>query len=191
MLTRRGFLGGFVALAAVPVGAQAAADHPSVTYMKQVGKDLLNAHRQGTVSAFMRAVQRHGDIQAISDYSLGNYGAKLAAGQRQHYYRGVATFISRYFAQQSREYRIAKYEIGEASASDSKNVTVSSTVFLLSGQTYTVNWKLTWKNGRYRITDAKMLGFSLTYMQRNLFTDFLDKRNGDVAQLVAALNRGT
>jgi hypothetical protein len=26
-------------------------------------------------------------------------------------------------------------------------------------------------------------------MQRNLFTDFIEKRNGDVSQLVAALNR--
>jgi hypothetical protein len=29
----------------------------------------------------------------------------------------------------------------------------------------------------------------LVYMQRGLFTSFISKRNGDVAQLVAALNR--
>jgi phospholipid transport system substrate-binding protein len=187
MLSRRVLLSGVFAAFAAP-RAVSATEHPSVKYMKQVGKDLLNAHRQGTISAFLRAVQRHGDIASIADYSLGTYGAKLQSGQRQKYYRGVATFISRYFAQQSRDFRVAKYEIGEASASSEKDITVNSKVYLLSGETYTVNWKLTWKGGRYRVTDAKVYGFSLTNQQRNLFKEFLDKRNGDVSQLIAALN---
>ncbi len=188
MVTRRFFITG-VALAAAAASATAAREHPSVAYVKQMGKDMLNAHRQGTVSAFLRAVQRHADVQGIADYSLGEYSSKLRPGQKQKYYRGVATFISRYFADQSREYAVAKYEIGDATVDDDKNIVVSSKVYLLSGQTYTVNWRLAWRGGRYRVVDAKMLGFSLTYLQRNLFTSFIAKRNGDVGQLVVALNR--
>jgi hypothetical protein len=33
------------------------------------------------------------------------------------------------------------------------------------------------------------MGFSLIYLQRGIFTSFLSKRNGDVSELVAALNR--
>jgi phospholipid transport system substrate-binding protein len=187
MLSRRALVLAFFATGVAQ--ASATAEHPSISYMKTVGKDLLNAHRQGTVSAFMRAVQRHGDIPAISDYSLGEYGPKMPVGQKQRYYRGVANFIARYFADQSREFRVAKYEIGDATVTSNEDIIVSSQVFLLSGQTYTVNWRIAWKGGRYRVIDAKMLGFSLTYLQRNLFTSFLSKRNGDVAQLVAALNR--
>ncbi len=187
MITRRAILGAMFAAMASP--AIAAAEHPSVTFMKQVGKDLLNAHRQGTVSAFMRSVQRHGDIPGISNYSLGEYQDNLPSAQKQRYYKGVATFIARYFAEQSREFRVAKYEIGEATVANNNDVLVSSKVFLISGQTYSVNWRLTWKGGRYRVVDAKMLGFSLTYLQRNLFIAFIAKRNGDVLQLVAALNR--
>lgn len=190
MLSRRALILAFLATSVAQAQSQAkASEHPSVSFMKTVGKDLLNAHRQGTVAAFMRAVQRHGDIPAISDYSLGEYETKLPSGQKQKYYRGVATFIARYFADQSREFRVAKYEIGDASVAGENDIVVSSKVFLLSGQTYTVNWRIAWKGGRYRVVDAKMLGFSLTYLQRNLFTSFLAKRNGDVAQLVAALNR--
>jgi phospholipid transport system substrate-binding protein len=187
MISRRSFLFALAGVAtAGPVAA--AAEHASVVYMKQVGRDLLNAHRQGTVSAFKRAVQRHGDIPAIADYSLGNYGSKLPVGLRQRYHRGVANFIARYFAQQSQEYRIAKFDIGEARASNGSDVAVSSTVYLMNGQTYNVNWRLTWRGGRYRVMDAKLLGFSLTYMQRNIFTDFISKRNGNVNDLVVALN---
>jgi phospholipid transport system substrate-binding protein len=186
MISRRVFLSAFAALSVVP--AQAAAEHPSMGYMRKVGKDLLNAHRQGTVSAFMRAIQRHADIPGIGDYSLGEYGSKLSAGERQKYYRGVTTFISRYFAEQSRDYPIAKYELGDARVDGEKNITIISKVYLLSGQVYDVKWRLVWRGGRYRVSDARMLGFSLTYLQRNLFTSFIEKRNGDVSKLVAALN---
>ena len=169
-------------------GAAIAADHPSMAYMRQAAKDLLAANRQGTVASFMRAIQRHADVPEIALYSLGQYKASLPAGQRDLYYRGVATFMSRYFADQSREYRVAKYDLGEL-RSDNKDVLISSKVYLISGQTYTVTWRLSPRGKGYKVTDAKVLGFSLVYMQRGLFTSFLSKRNGDIGQLVAALNR--
>ena len=169
--------------------AFAAAEHPSVAYMKSVAKDMLNAHRQGTVASFKRAIQRHADVPSIADYSLGQYRSKLPAGQKESYYGGVTTFMARYFADQSREYPVAKYEIGEAKATEKKDVQVNTKVFLLSGQTYTVVWNLGWRGGRYKVTDVKVLGFSLVYLQRGIFTSFVSKRNGNVGELVAALNR--
>ena len=167
----------------------ARAEHPSIVYMRKVAKDMLNAHRQGTVASFKRAILRHADVKGIGDYSLGQYRPKLAGTQKGKYYAGVANFMARYFADQSRDYPIAKYDLGEATALDGKNVQVSSKIYLLSGQTYNVVWRLGWVGGRYRVTDVKVLGFSLTYLQRGIFTSYLSKRSGDVSQLVAALNR--
>lgn len=167
----------------------ARAEHPSVVYMRKVAKDMLNAHRQGTVASFKRAILRHADVNGIGDYSLGQYRPKLAGSQKAKYYAGVANFMARYFADQSREFPIAKYELNEATALDGKNVQVSSKIYLLSGQTYNVVWRLGWVGGRYRVTDVKVLGFSLTYLQRGIFTSYLSKRSGDVSQLVTALNR--
>ena len=174
-------------LAAAP--AVAAGEHPSIVYMKKVAKDMLNANRQGTVASFKRAIQRHADIAGIADYSLGQYLSKLPAAQKERYYGGVATFMARYFADQSREYRIAKYDIGEASADDNNEVLIDTKVYLMSGETYTVVWRLGWRGGRYKVLDAKVLGFSLVYLQRGIFTSFISKRDGDVGQLVTALNR--
>ena len=186
-LTRRALIAGLAAgLSAAPARA---ADHPAVAYMRKVAKDMLNAHRQGTVASFRRAIQRHADVAGIGDYSLGQYRAKLTAAQRERYYAGVASFMARYFADQSREYPVAKYEIGEAASKGENSVTIATKVFLMSGQVYTVVWQLDWKGKGYKVTDAKIMGFSMVYMQRGLFTSFVSKRNGDVGQLVAALNR--
>lgn len=184
---RRGMIALLAGVVASP-SAAAAAEHPALVYMRAAAKDLLNANRQGTVNAFREAIARNADLAAIADYSLGQYKSKITAAQRSAYYAGVETFMARYFADQSREYRVAKYELGDATT-DGTDVLIDSKVYLMSGQTYTVQWRLAWRRGRYVVSDVKVLGFSLVYMQRGLFTSFIAKRNGDVAQLIAALNR--
>ncbi len=186
MLTRRTLLAGLFGAVATP--AVAAGDHASVTFMKQVGKELLSAHRQGTVSSFLRVVQRYADVPEISSYALGKYSAKIQGGQRGRYQRGVATYMARYFALQSRDYTVAKYEVGEATVDGNKDVIVESKVYLLTGQTYNVSWRLVWRSGKYKVRDAKVLGFWLTSFQRSDFTSYLDKRNGDINKLIVALN---
>ncbi len=161
-------------------------DHPSVTFMKKVGRDLLEAHRQGTVAAFLRVIERYADVPQIALYSLGQYKANLGTAQRPRYFHGVAVFMSRYFAEQSREYRVAKYEVGEAT-SDGDGMLVSSRIFLMSGQTYNVTWRVVSRGKTFKVADAKVLGFSLVYMQRSIFTSYLSKRKGNLLQLMNAL----
>ena len=168
--------------------ALAATEQQAIAYMRKVAKDMLNAHRQGTVASFRRAIQRHANVAAIAEYSLGQYRSKLAPGQKQAFYTGTATFLARYFADQSREYVVAKYEVGDAKP-DGKDFSVQTKVFLMNGKAYTVVWRLSQRGGGFKVEDAKVMGFSLVYLQRGIFTSFLSKRNGDVAQLVSALNR--
>ena len=185
MLTRRSVLAGFAtALLAAPALAE---DHPSLVYMRQVAKDMLAAHRQGTVAAFLRVVQRHADIPDIAQDALGKYSGSLQASQRGRYQKGVATYLARYFALSSRDYTVAKYELGDASVNKDKDVLISSRVYLMTGQTYTVSWKLVWRGGHYKVRDVSVLGFWLTNFQRKDFTDYLAKRNGNIDMLITAL----
>jgi phospholipid transport system substrate-binding protein len=186
MITRRALLGFIVFSSISPAFA---GDHPSIAFMNRFGKDMLAAHRLGTVGKFAGVIEAYADVPGISNYSLGQYKPNLRASQRSKYYQGVVTFMARYFAEQSREYRVAKYEIGEATVDANNDVIVASKIYLLSGQTYNVRWKLTRRNGTYKVADVKVMGFSLTYLQRGLFTSYISKRKGDVSQLVAALTR--
>ena len=185
-LTRRAAIAGLAVAFATP--AFATGEDAALSYMQKVAKDMLAAHRQGTVASFKRAILRHADVPGIADYSLGQYRSKLSPAQKQAYYSGTATFMARYFADQSRDYVVSKYEIGQADT-DGQDINVDTKVYLINGQSYTVVWRLGKGGGGYKVEDAKVLGFSLTYLQRGIFTSFLAKRDGDVAQLVAALNR--
>ncbi len=184
MITRRTLFS--LSLVALASPAQAA-DHPSVEFMNRVGKDLLHAHRIGTVSSFQRVIQRYADVGGIAEYSLGQYS--VSGGQKSDYQRGVAKFMSRYFAEQSRDYPVAKYEIGEATVADNKDISVTTKVFMMAGQTYSVTWQLSWIGGQYKVVDARFLGFSMVNQQRSLFTSYVSKHNGNVGDLIKALNR--
>ena len=74
-LSRRAFIKAGAVVATAAIGGSAAVasekDHPSVAFMRKVGKDLLEAHRQGTVNAFLNVIQRYADVPEIALYSLG------------------------------------------------------------------------------------------------------------------------
>jgi phospholipid transport system substrate-binding protein len=175
-------------LQALP-GPAVSAEQAPIAYIKKVTADMFAAHKQGTVSAFLPPIQRHADIEAIAIYSLGQYESRLSPAQRQRYYQGVANFMARYFAEQTRHYRIAKWNIGEASQDRNGDTLISTRVTLLTGNSYSVVWRLAKRGKGYKVTDVKVAGFSLTYFQRGLFVSYIREKKGDVNQLVAVLNR--
>ena len=174
-----------------------AADHPAITFTRQLASDLLAANRSGTITSFARVLRRHADIPGISIYSLGNYQRFLNSSQYNRYYDGVTAFMARYFADQTRQYRIAKAEVLDAKQADDSRIAVNTLVTLLNGNKYTVQFLLRPAGNSFKVADVKVsvpiVGFvSLTYQQRGIFQKFLVKKGGDqqaVNQLVETLNR--
>jgi len=163
--------------------------HPAVSYLQKAASDLLKAQQRGTTKSFSSVLARRADVAAIAEYSLGRYKSALPRSKRPLYYRGVRAFMARYFADQSRKYRIVKTAIDKTPRKDGNDLMVTSKIWLASGSTYNVVWRLAKRRKSWRITDVKVLGFSLAFLQRGIFYKYLKKKNGDVNALVAALNR--
>ncbi len=181
----------FLVLAGTGFANPAAAGkvHPAVTQMKIVAAALVRAQKIGTRSAFRSVISKYADLPGIAIYSLGRYKSKLKRSRRSRYYRGVNAFMSRYFANESRKYRIVKTKIKSEVSTEGDNVVVNTRVGLASGSSYNVVWYLRKLGKIYKVTDVKVLGFSMTYLQRNMFSAYVRKKNGDVNELIVALNR--
>jgi len=175
--------------AAHAASARAATPHPAVRYMQKTASDLLHAQQRGTISSFDKVLARRADVHGIAMYSLGRYKSSLPRSRKGLYVRGVRKFMARYFADQSRKYRIVKTYIDPQPRKDGNEYLVRSKVWLESGSTYNIVWRLGKRRNGWRVTDVKVLGFSLSYLQRGIFHKYLQKKNGDVNALVAALNR--
>lgn len=162
--------------------------HPAVAYLRTVAADLIAAQTSGNPADFFQAINRHADVPAIATYALGRYRYELPQSDQPRFYHGVAAFMARYFADQSRSYRIAKADIGTATNEANGEVLVKSTVTLTSGSSYRVTWRLVPTSGGFKVRDVTVLGFSLRHLQRSLFHSYMAKRGG-LKALVAALTR--
>lgn len=163
--------------------------HPAIRYMETVAKDLFAAQNAGTIVAYFEAINRHADLPAIGLYSLGQYRGDLPRSEYERYFGGVARFMARYFADQTRKFRVAKAEFDENPVEDNGDLLVRTKITLISGSRYNVVFRLTPQKSGYKVSDVKVLGFSLTYLQRGIFLSFINKRGGSVNALVAALTR--
>jgi phospholipid transport system substrate-binding protein len=178
-----------VAPSAEAGSAEAATVPSAVAYMRKVADDLMAAQRQGTVMSFHRVITRHADVEAIANYALGPYKGQLPRAKYDSYYKGVAMFMARYFADTSREYTVGKADIGQVQQDQAGRLVVNTRVTLLTGSTYNVQFKLSKQGRDYRVADVSVMGFSLTYLQRGIFQRYIAKNGGDVNALVTALNR--
>lgn len=174
----------FVALAA----PQTAKADGAVRFMQKVKKELLAAARTRSHGAFARAIRRHADVPRIAMSSLGTYARRLPKERRPAYYQGVKKFMARYFTDQAKSYKIVAADIHSPSVKDGNYYDVDSTVYLDSGWSYTVRWRLRKRNGLFKIVDTQVLGFWLTPFQRDLFEDYVRKAGGNVNALIWALN---
>ncbi len=179
----------FIVLAAQSPIAYAAKNSAAINQMKRIATALRNAQNVGTRSAFREVIRKYADVPTIALYSLGRYKSKLRKSRRSRYYRGVQAFMGRYFSNESRRYKVAKTQINSNIKEDGNDVLINTKVELTTGTTYNVEWRLTKRRAGYKITDIKVLGFSMTYLQRGMFTSYVRKKNGNVEELITALNR--
>lgn len=178
-----------LAMAIQGPSAQAAKNTAAINQMKRIANALRNAQNVGTRSAFRQVIRKYADVPAIALYSLGRYKAKLKKSRRSRYYRGVQAFMGRYFSNESRRYKVAKTKINSNVKPDGKDVLIETKVKLTSGTNYNVQWRLSKRRSGYKIVDVKVLGFSMTYLQRGMFTSYVRKKSGNVEELITALNR--
>lgn len=193
MIDRRVMVLGACAAAGAPflpgIAVQAASDHPAVARMRAVAADLIATQRTGTAAAYYKMINRHADVPAIALYALGPYRAEMKRSQQKSFFRGVGMFISRYFADQARQYTVARAEISPSVRVDGDEVLVHSNVTLTSGSSYTVVWRLAEAGQGYRIRDVQVLGFSLRYLQRSIFQSYIARRGGTFHALYVALTQ--
>jgi phospholipid transport system substrate-binding protein len=179
-----------LALVATPVKhVEAASGDPAVRFMQKVALKLQSAGRLGSRGAFQKTIRNYADVAYIGTVSLGVYLPRLKKSRKKDYYTGVKRFMSRYFAVQSRNYKVTKTQILSRSTKKGRNTLVNSKIYLSNGKSYNVTWKLVRSGKSYRIQDARVLGFWLTPFLRDAFVGYLKQNSGSVNKLIVALKR--
>ena len=142
-------------------------------------------------AAFRRVLKERMDLPALASFSLGKYLKKMPKAQMAEYRQLMEDNIVALFAKRATSFRGEKMSIQRVTPRGEKEFIVKTKVQFASGDNKSINWRVAERGGTLRIFDVNVDGIWLAILQRDAFVGTIDKANGDVNALLAALKKGT
>ncbi len=192
--TRRMFLGGAAAsglLALAPVQALALSDAQATQLVDRVVADINKVIATGgslpaMVRQFERIFARHADVPIIARSALGVDARRASSAQLRAYTAAFQGYIARKYGR-----RFEEFVGGEITVQGTRQVKsfheVRATVKLRGQSPFQVNFLVSDKSGQPRFFDMIIEGISLRLSEKEEIGAMLDRRKGNIDQLVADL----
>ena len=131
------------------------------------------------------------DVPTIARFVLGRYGRQASAAQRAAF---VKTFqeaiVQRFlplFSKTSREFFVIVRTQQDSKRPNIHTVTTKVIVDRSNGKTGDVHWRLSQREGGFKILDVVVEGVSMAISLRSEYGSVLKQHGGDLDQLIALL----
>lgn len=187
-----------VAILTIGLATTAGADTkttPATKFVSRIANSAMGiANRSGDrkSAGFRELLARHGDVGPVAQFALGPYAKTLPPKRRSEFYKLVVGFIAKIFTTYSKEFEGAEVEVGGETERTGNFIVIDTRVSYGDGRpTRHLRWRVSARNGRYKISDVSVAGFWLTLQLRSEFVSFLRKNDGNLDALFAALRRSS
>ncbi|MDV4144950.1 MULTISPECIES: MlaC/ttg2D family ABC transporter substrate-binding protein [Shimia] len=192
--TRRMFLGGVAAsglVALTPARALALSDAQATQLVDRVVADINKVIASGgslsqMISQFERIFARYADVPIIARSALGVDARRASSGQLRAYTSAFQGYIARKYGK-----RFEEFVGGEITVQGTRQVKsfheVRASVKLRGQSPFQVNFLVSDKSGKPRFFDMIIEGISLRLSEKEEIGAMLDRRKGNIDQLVADL----
>ena len=197
-MVRRAFLTATLILAAgafAPATPAAAAADPAAL-ISQLGNRALEVLGQGStpsqrVARFRELLREDFDVPGIARFVLGRYWNIATEQQRAEYVKLFEDYIALAYSTRLAEYTGEKFKV-TGSRPEGDGAIVSSQIVRPGGAApVKVDWRLTGRNGVYKISDVSVDGISMAVTQRSEFASVIQHNGGQVQGLIAMLREKT
>ena len=184
-------LGGALAPA---IPAAAAADPAAV--ISNLGNRALevlgkNAPQSQRVARFRELLREDFDVPEISRFVLGRYWNVATEEQRAEFVKLFEEYIALAYSTRLAEYTGETFKV-TGSRPDADGAVVSSQILRPAGAApVKVDWRLTGRNGVYKISDVSVDGISMAVTQRSEFAAVIQHNGGQVQGLITMLREKT
>jgi phospholipid transport system substrate-binding protein len=196
-MLRRSVLTAFVLIAGVfasPVPAPAAADPAALISslgsraLEVLGKNATPAQR---VARFRELLREDFDVPGIARFVLGRYWKVATEEQQAEFVKLFEDYIALAYSTRLAEYTGETFKV-VGSRSDADGAIVTSEILRPAGAApVKVDWRLTGRNGAYKISDVSVDGISMAVTQRSEFASVIQHNGGQVQGLIAMLREKT
>lgn len=139
---------------------------------------------------FRTLLQDSFDMDTIGRFSLGRYW-RVATPEEQKRYLGLfRDMVVDVYSSRFSEYKGEKVEVRSSRAEGKSDVLVTS--FIVpdgSGPEIQVDWRVRYKNNRYKVIDVIVEGVSMGVTQRSDFASVIQRGGGKIEVLLAHLEQ--
>jgi phospholipid transport system substrate-binding protein len=175
------------ATTAAPFPAAAAAGPDE--FIRNLGNQAIEVIRSGASpdqksAYFHRALHQDFDLSSISRFVLGPYWRGASEAERQQFKDLLEAHLVRFYGQRLAEYHGEGLRV-LGSRAEPEGAIVSSEIVRPQGPPIKVDWRLTTRNGVYKITDVTVDGVSMALTQRSEFAGLIQRNGGQLAGLFA------
>ena len=197
MLRRSTLTAALILLAGVlaPVIPAAAAADPAAM-ISDLGSRALqvldkNTPQSERVARFRELLREDFDVPAIGRFVLGRYWNTATPEQRAEFVKLFEDYVAIAYATRLAEYTGENFKV-TGSRPDADGAIVSSQIIRPSGAApVKVDWRLTGRNGSYKISDVSVDGISMAVTQRSEFASVIQHNGGQVQGLITMLRERT
>jgi phospholipid transport system substrate-binding protein len=194
MAPRRLLLGTVLALAATARGARAqgADTARAAQFVQAAGQELVSAlnsnapvaQRRQQVAAILRRVV---DIEGVGRFILGRWWRQASAAEQQEYIRLFEETLIRNLSARFGEYQGVRFSLGRSQQRAEEDVLVNTVIERPNIAPFALDWRVGNVNGQPKVVDVIAEGTSLRLTQRSEYSAVIQRNNGQVSALLAAM----
>ncbi|TMM52777.1 MlaC/ttg2D family ABC transporter substrate-binding protein [Sulfitobacter sabulilitoris] len=195
-ITRRGFLAAttaasaFVALARPVLALTEAGARALInTVVTEINRVISSGKSEAAmIRDFETIFVRYGDVPIMAQYVLGNDGRRATAAQKRAFQEAFQGYISRKYGKRFREFIGGKIEVEKARQINA-GYEIISTAYLRGEAPFEVTFLVSDKSGRDLFFNLFIEGVNVLLTERTEIGAMLDRRGGDIDQMIADLRR--
>ena len=193
-LTRRGFVVGGVALAALAAVPRMAfalnVDQARGLIDRAIGEvnDTINSGQSETAmfGSFERIFQQYADVATIARSALGPAARGASDGQMRSFTQAFQGYISRKYGRRFREFIGGRIEVTDARAIK-RYFEVVSVAYLQGESPFDLRWHVSDKSGQNLFFNIIIEGVNMLASERTEIGALLDREGGNIDALIETL----
>jgi phospholipid transport system substrate-binding protein len=156
--------------------------------LQVLGKDSTQPER---VARFRQLLREDFDVPGIARFVLGRYWNTATEEQRADFVKLFEEYIAIAYSTRLAEYTGETFKV-TGSRPDGEGAIVSSQIIRPAGAApVKVDWRLTGRDGNYKISDVSVDGISMAVTQRSEFASVIQHNGGQVQGLLTMLRERT
>ncbi|MGB7242730.1 MAG: ABC transporter substrate-binding protein [Sulfitobacter sp.] len=189
--TRRTFVATAAAFLCAGTPALALSENQARSLVDSVVAEINRVISSGkSESAMLRDFEalfsRYGDVPIMAQYALGNDGRSASASQKKAFAKAFQGYISRKYGKRFREFIGGQIEVQSARQIKS-GYEVKTKAILRGSAPFEVTFLVSDKSGRGKFFNMFIEGVNLLLTERTEIGSMLDRRKGNIDQLIADL----